>query len=152
MTAPIPSQDASIDPTESARRLRIVACRTERVTGGNSAVTVEFSVPGSEDTFASRAMGTASPSGDLRLAAVATVSAVTRATNGGFTAEVIGAKSLRAFDATIVVVALLADVEGATRHLVGASVVQDDLGSSVALATLHAVNRLVAPLLTTPDQ
>lgn len=149
MTAPLPSHDASIDPNEPVRRLRLVACRTERIAGGNSAVTVEFQVPGSETTFASRASGTASPSGDLRLAAVATVSAVTRATNGSFTAEVIGAKALRAFDATIVVVALLADVEGKTRHLVGAAVVQDDLGSSVALATLHAVNRLVAPLLAT---
>jgi hypothetical protein len=112
-----------------------------------SSVTVEFSMPDSNELLKSRMDGTASPAGDLRLAALATLDAVSKATGEAFTAELIGVKPVKAFDTTIVVVALLGRSEGVTRRLVGASIADDDQPTSVAVATLQAVNRLVSPLI-----
>ena len=112
-----------------------------------SAVTVEYNLPDSSDLQMARVSGTASPAGDLRLAALAPLEAGSVATNKVFSAELIGVKPLRAFDTTFVVVALLARIDGTTRRLVGAAIADEDQPTGVALATLQAVNRIVAPLI-----
>jgi hypothetical protein len=151
MSTPLSSHaDAVIDPTEPSDRLQLIACRSSRSPGGRSAVTVEFSLPGDSGILTRSSEATSSPAGDLRLSALATIDALTAATSGAFTAELIGAKRVRAFDATIVVVALQARVEGRPRQLVGVSLVAYDEVKSVVFATLQAVNRVVSPLLVKP--
>ena len=73
------------------------------------------------------------------------------ATGKVFSAELIGVKPVRAFDTTLVVVALMGRIEGVTRRLVGAAIADDDQATSVAVATLQAVNRLVSPLIVRGD-
>jgi hypothetical protein len=124
-----------------------MSCKLSRSPGGLSNVTVEFTMPDNSEPLRSKSEGTASPAGDLRLAALATLDAVSAATGQAFTAELIGVKPVKAFDTTIVVVAMLARIDGVTRRLVGAAIVDDDQPTSVAVATLQAVNRLVSPLI-----
>ena len=148
MLEPVPSpEDQAIDPTEPSHRVRLLSCRLSRSAGGLSSVTVEFSLPDSSEVQRTSVSGTASPAGDLRLAALATLDAVSTATGKVFSAELIGVKPVRAFDTTLVVVAMLARIEGVTRRLVGAAIADDDQATSVAVATLQAVNRLVSPLI-----
>lgn len=152
MLEPVPSaEDPMLDPTESSHRLRLVSCTLSRLTGGLSSVAVEFSMGDSGHLITSRMNGTASPTGDLRLAALATLDAVSAATGKLFTAELIGAKPIRAFDTTLMVVAILARCEGVSQRLVGAAIADDDQLTSVAIATLQAVNRVVSPLITLPS-
>ena len=153
MLQPVPSpEDPHIDPTAPSARLRLVSCKLARTSGGMSSVTAEFNVPEVPDVLKFRMDATASPAGDLRLAALVTLDAVCSATGRAFTAELIGVKPVRAFDTTFVVVAMIARVDGVSQRLVGAAIADDDQATSVAVATLQAVNRVVSPLLARRTQ
>jgi hypothetical protein len=139
--------DPRLDDADSAVRLRLVGCRVEH---GREAMTDAFvecdgPLPGQRTT--GRQKGTTCPGGDLRLAALATLDAVTQATCGALRLELLGVKPMRAFDTTLVVVAVIAHHEGKTTRIVGAALADDDLLVGTARAALHAVNRLASPLL-----
>jgi hypothetical protein len=92
--------------SERAVRIRLLECRLERRPSAISRVIVEFSAPGDDaPNIVCQREGTACPAGDLRLASLATLDAVSRATAGALQVELIGAKPLRAFDENLVVVA-----------------------------------------------
>ena len=58
---------------------------------------------------------------------------------------------MRAFDTNLMVVALLAYQNGEVTRVIGTAITEDDQLAGVARATLHAVNRLVAPHLMRLD-
>jgi len=84
----------------------------------------------------------ASPSGELRCAAQACLQALAQGVpEAAF--EILGVKSIRAFDANVVIVSLAArGITGGPR-LVGSYLAGDNLARGAALATLNAVNRVI---------
>jgi hypothetical protein len=139
--------DSSSVGAEPSVRIRLLECRLERRPSAISRVIVEFSGPGADERFSCLREDTASPAGDLRLASLATLDAVMRATRGALRLELIGAKPIRAFDTNIVVVAALAHHEGGVTRIIGSAIAEDDLLLATSRATLAAVNRLASPLL-----
>ena len=132
---------------EPSVRVRLVNCRLERRPTAISRVVVELSGPGPGQSFTCQREGTACPAGDLRLASLATLDAVGRATGGAIRIDLIGAKPLRAFDTNLVVVAAVAHLDGKAIKILGTAIVEDDLLLATSRATLAAVNRLASPLL-----
>jgi hypothetical protein len=129
-------------------RLRLVQCRMSRTPAGVSRVTVEFEGPGFPGTLASTQEATACLGGDLRLAALATLEALTAASDRAVSFDLIGVKPVRAFDTTVLMVAAHVRQQGEITRVVGAAVVtDDDQVLATVRATLHAVNRLVSPIL-----
>jgi hypothetical protein len=145
LIVPAPALDAASAQKNTVRRLRLVSCRVEHFRGALTRATVVCSrgthtppVIGSQD-------GPTCPGGDLRLAAMATLQAVQSGTTGGpdgdVARELIGVKQLRAFDVSLVIVAVLAHSGGDARRLVGTAVIDDDVAVATAKATLQALNR-----------
>lgn len=144
------SASGKLDEPESMGRLRLLACRLERRPSAVSRVIVEFGGLQGEAITAQRE-GSACPAGDLRLASLATLDAVSRATGGALHLELIGAKPIRAFDTNVVVVAALARRDGVVTKIIGSAIADDDILLATSRATLAAVNRLASPLLTRAD-
>lgn len=136
-----------MNPAGSAQRLRLVSCHLERGPVATSRVSVEFEGPDDAQRIVCRQEGSACSGGDLRLAALATLNAITQATRGAFTFELIGVKPVRAFDTTVMMVAIFAQHGGNVTRIVGAAIVEDDQLVATARAALHASNRLSSPLL-----
>ncbi len=140
--------DSGLSAASEPVRLRLVSCRLDRTAGAQSRVSVEFALPFGDETIVFRQQGPTCIGGDLRLAALATLDAVAQVAQGSLALELVGVKPVRAFDTNLMVVALLAHGDGRTRRIVGTAIAEDDALAGVARATLHAVNRLLAPHLT----
>lgn len=136
-----------LNSSDAGQRLRLVSCRLERGPVAMSRVSVEFEGPAESQRIVCRQEGSACPGGDLRLAAMATLHAITQATGGVLTFELIGVKPVRAFDTTVMMVAVFAQHGGNVTRIVGAAIVEDDQLVATARAALHAANRLSSPLL-----
>lgn len=94
------------------------------------------------------ARGHGSEAGEMRCAAQAclnALSAVIRET----AFELLGVKSVRAFDATVVIVSVASSNPGEGPRLVGSYLADADLPRGAALAVLNATNRLVTRI---PDR
>jgi hypothetical protein len=93
-------------------------------------------------TFVGEATGLSSQAGEMRCAAQACLNAIARAMpDSGF--ELVGVKSVRAFDATVVIASLATQGRLDGPRVVGSSLVQDDTPRGAALAVLNATNRLL---------
>ena len=143
----LPGAAAIAPGAELSPRLRLLDCRLERRPSAVSRVIVEISMPSGTEPITCQREGSACPAGDLRLASLATLDAVSKATGGALQLELIGAKPMRAFDTNLVVVAALARREGGVTKIIGAAIAEEDLLLATSRATLAAVNRLVSPLL-----
>jgi hypothetical protein len=84
-----------------------------------------------------------SPAGRLRCAADATARALERAVDGRITFDVLGVKTIHAFDCILAVVSLTGRLEDSTERLVGSCIVSSENPRGIVLATLNATNRLV---------
>jgi hypothetical protein len=93
-----------------------------------------------------RAEGISSSWGDLRLAADATLRAIAGFTKHPENFELVGAKSLRAFDANVVMVNVLGRRDGKAQQLLGCRIAEGDMLRSTVLATLQATNRVLDAL------
>jgi hypothetical protein len=98
--------------------------------------------------FEGSADGVSSQTGELRCCAVAAVNALEQAVQPRLTFELLGVKTVRAFDATVVIVSLSARAEQTTR-LVGSCLTETDPARGAALAVLNATNRLLGNYLAT---
>lgn len=128
-------------------RLRLIGCRIDRQPAARSRVSVAFDGAGFEAPLVAEQEGTTCPGGDLRLAARATLDALTVATHGELQFDLIGVKPSRAFDASLMLVAVMVR-QGATRtKALGVAVEEDNTMLAAVRATLHAVNRFVSPIL-----
>ena len=92
--------------------------------------------------------GVSSQTGELRCCAVAAVNALEQAVQPRLTFELVGVKTVRAFDATVVIVSLSARGEQ-TLRLVGSCLTETDPPRGAALAVLNATNRLLGNYLAT---
>ncbi len=80
----------------------------------------------------------------LRCAALATIDALhhaMRPSDGRF--DLIGVHAVKAFDAIVVIVALLVGREQSPRRLVGSYLAEDDPTRAAAIAVLNATNRFL---------
>jgi len=153
LTSPSTSQTVVAD----AARLRLEGCQLELLAGARSRVQVRFvgATESNQDgpregrEFTATHEGSTCPGGDLRLAALATFDALAQATGQALAFELIGVKPVRAFDATVIMVAAVVRHDGQGTKVIGAAVDEGDAITTAARAALQAVNRLVAPHLAT---
>ena len=89
-------------------------------------------------------MGLETREGAGRAAALATLLAAQAATGGRFSAELVGIKLVRAFDAWIVITALRARTQERSYSLLGSSGAPgEDTTRGAVLSILDAVNRVL---------
>jgi hypothetical protein len=112
---------------------------------GSAAVTLEWK---GTERFVGRAEGVSSAFADLRLAVEATLRALAEFTRHKDVFELVGVKSVRAFDSNVVMVSVMAKRDGKPTQLVGCRIADGDPLRSAVLATLQATNRL----LGTPEE
>jgi hypothetical protein len=141
-----PLTDSPI-PMSADTRLRLVGSSLQRGKAGMSRVVVEFARTGADAPLVGQQEGTACPGGDLRLAALATFAVLREAGQGALDFDLLGVKPVRAFDTTVMMVAATVRQDGRATKVVGAAIVDDNEVDATVRATLHAVNRLVSPIL-----
>jgi hypothetical protein len=141
------TSDQGVATLDASSRLRLAGCRLEHGKGGTSRVVVDFEGPGLGQHVSGVQNGMTSVDGDLRLTAQATLDAVTRATNGRLQMDLMGVKLVRAFDTTVIVVSVFTPAGHQRGRMVGAAIVDDDVPTTTVKATLHAINRFVAPYM-----
>jgi hypothetical protein len=134
---------ATADPSRAEpARIRYVGLRTRRTPSGLTFLEVEL-----ERVDGTRVTGTSSgqPSafGDLRIAAEAAIAALGGAVTTGHRFELAGVKTVRAFDATVVLVSVMETTSSPPLRLLGAAFGEDQSGSAAVLAVLYATNRVL---------
>lgn len=101
------------------------------------------------DAVSGRAEGIASPLGDLRVTADATLRAIEQFSHGELRLELVGVKTMRAFDANVVMVSVLAHTHEGPRRLLGCHLSEEDLLRGTVIATLQATNRVLGNAIAT---
>jgi hypothetical protein len=129
-------------------RLRFTGFQFDRTHNGRCSAIVELEwTPG--DTVRGQAEGVASALGDLRVVADATLRAIESFARGGVSFELIGVKTMRAFDANVVMVSVLARSPEGERLLLGCHLSEDDVTRGTVIATLQATNRALGNAIAT---
>jgi hypothetical protein len=129
-------------------RLRFSNFQFERTPSGRCSAHVELEWIDGE-TVTGRSDGIASPLGDLRVAAEATIRALEAFARGAFTLELIGVKTMRAFDANVVMVSVQANTNDGQRRLLGCHLSENELMRGAVIATLQATNRVLGNAIAT---
>jgi len=97
-----------------------------------------------------KADGVTSTLGDLRVAADAALRAIEQFSDGTLRFELVGVKTMRAFDANIVIVSVLAAHGGGPQQrLLACHLAEDDPLRSAVVAVLHATNRVLGNFIAT---
>lgn len=149
---------ASDRPSEGApagggrrERLRFTRFKFERTPTARCSAEVELEYePG--DAVVGRAEGIATPLGDVRLAAEATLRAIEQFAAGALRFDLLGVKQMRAFDANVVIVSVICtsgDDAARERRLLGCHLAGDDPLRGAVIATLQATNRLLGNVIAT---
>lgn len=139
---------SSNDPQAGDRsRLRLVRCLLERRSEARTRACVEFGGPWFEQPLVFEQEGATCPGGDLRLAARATLDALTHATQGQLRFDLTGVKPTRAFDSSMMLVAVVVHCGDEHTRALGVAVDENNDVLATVRATLHAVNRFVSPIL-----
>jgi hypothetical protein len=123
-------------------RLRFADFSIDRLPNGRCRARVLLTWMETE-RFTGESEGLASQAGELRCAAQACVNALTQAVQDGMGFELLGVKSVRAFDASVVIVSLALRGEGAGQRVVGSFLSDTDAARGAALAVLNATNRIL---------
>ena len=140
-----PQDDADSADTVSlphADRLRFAGFDFRKMPSGLGSAAVTLEWKGTEK-YVGRAEGVSSAFADLRLAVEATLKALADFTRHKDTFELVGVKTVRAFDANVVMISVIAKREGKPIQLVGCRIADGDPLRSAVLATLQATNRLL---------
>ena len=146
LAAALKAQGGLDEPRRS--RLRFTGLQFERTPSAHCSAAVELEwVVG--EAVVGKADGVASPLGDLRVVAEATLRAIEMFLGGTVTLELIGVKTMRAFDANIVMVSVLANTVEGQRRLLGCHLSEDDLQRGAVIATLQATNRVLGNAIAT---
>jgi hypothetical protein len=128
-------------------RLRFAGFDFRKLPSGVGSAEVTLEWKGTE-RFVGRAEGVSSAFADLRLAVEATLRALAEFTRHKDVFDLVGVKSVRAFDSNVVMVSVMAKRDGKPTQLVGCRIADGDPLRSAVLATLQATNRL----LGTPEE
>lgn len=122
-------------------RLRFVAFTLDRLPSGECRARVTLAWPDGP-RFEGEARGLTSQAGELRCAAQAALHALAQAVREP-AFELVGVKTLRAFDATVVIVSLGSPGLTESPRIVGSYLTEGDAPRGAALAVLNATNRLL---------
>jgi hypothetical protein len=129
-------------------RLRFTGFDFQRTPNGVCRAAVELEwVAG--DSVRGHAEGVASPLGDLRVVAEAALRAIEAFSRGALRLELIGVKTMRAFDANVVMVSVMAHTDEGPRRLLGCHLSEDDPQRGTVIATLQATNRVLGNAIAT---
>lgn len=128
---------------DGGRRLRLVGYRCVRTPASVCQVAVELEDAGGT-RVTGEAQGALAFSGELRIAAEATLRALEAARPGLPRFDLIGVKTMRAFDANVVIVAVATNRRGVPTRLMGCVQSAGDLDRAAVLAVLDATNRVCA--------
>jgi hypothetical protein len=128
--------------TPLPERLRFAEFTLDRLPNGRCRARVGLTWRDSEQ-FTGEGEGLASQAGELRCAAQACVIALGQAVQGVMSFELVGVKSVRAFDATVIIVSLAVHGEGSGQRVVGSYLTENDSARGAALAVLNATNRML---------
>lgn len=135
------------DPPDESRpslpgRLRLAEVRTEHRPDAGVRIVVDLEV--GDDRHRGEAEGVGTRAVELRMAGAATLEAVRQAVPDAGSLRLVGMKTVRAFDADLVLAGLRSGQNG-KRRLVGAVPSEGDLDRAAAAAVLDAVNRVLGP-------
>lgn len=137
-------------PLLQRERVKFQDFSFERLPDGRCRARVELAWVGGQH-FQGEAEGVASDTGEMRCAATAALTALGKAVaSRAVQLELLGVKSVRAFDSIVVVVALSATDGVRSTRLVGSYLTEADIPRGAALAVLNATNRFLGNLLATP--
>lgn len=129
------------------QRLRFAEFAIERLANGRCRARVVLTAADAQ--YVGEAEGLTSQAGELRCAAQACVEALTQALHEGIGFELLGVKSVRAFDANVVIVSLATRGNGSPHRVVGSVLTEDaDPSRAAALAVLNATNRILGNRFT----
>lgn len=128
-------------------RLRFTDFRFRRASDGRCTAEVELEwVEGHK--VRGTASGQSSPTVDLRVAAEASLRAIETFSDSALVFELIGVKSIRVFDANVVIVSIVNRHDG-PRRLLGSCLVEDDPVRGAVIAVLNATNRMLGNFIAT---
>jgi hypothetical protein len=140
--------DSTAPPIQGKRgRLRFTDFQFRRASDGRCTAEVELEWSEGQKVRGTSS-GQSSPTVDLRVAAEATLRAIEAFSEGRMAFDLIGAKSVRAFDANVVIVSVENRREG-PRRLLGSALVEDDPRRGAVLAILGATNRVLGNFVAT---
>lgn len=128
-------------------RLRFTDFKFRRASDGRCSVDVELEWVEGQKVKGS-ASGQSSATVDLRVAAEAALRAIERFADGQLGFELIGVKSIRVFDANVVIVSIANRGSGPAR-LLGSCLVEDDPVRGAVVAVLNATNRMLGNFIAT---
>lgn len=123
------------------QRIRFVSIDVEQLPADRCRVQVDLERPGGS-FFTGTSEGLRSES--LKCAAQASLSALGKAAETDYHFELLGVKSVNAFDAKVVIVALAAQGGGRGVRLVGSYLSENGRERAAAVAVLNATNRLIS--------
>jgi hypothetical protein len=135
-------------PAFQRERLRFADLRARRTRGNAYTVEVDLEWENGVRVCGS-ATGQSSEMADLRIAADAVLRAIETFTEDAFRFELIGVKTIRVFDANVVIVAVDIKRGSEPRRLLGAVLAENDSARGAVLATLNATNRVLGNHLAT---
>lgn len=141
------ADDGALQTQASRERLRLADFRFSRAQTGQAVAEVELEFA-EDQRVVGRASGASSPTGDLRISAEAALRALDQFTGGRFRFDLVGVKSLRAFDANVIIVAVGFQHTPA-EHLLGCYLSTQDPMRGAAIAVLNATNRIVGNSIAT---
>ncbi|HET7459695.1 MAG TPA: hypothetical protein VFJ82_00550 [Longimicrobium sp.] len=132
---------------EPRRRVRFVSARvsTPRTGGAHAAVELEWA----GRTVLGEVEGESGYALELRLAAMATLTALDQVMDGRVKFQMVGIKPFRAFDSDVVVALVRSDVDG--KSLIGAALAADDPYRAASVAVLNATNRILGNYLSNDE-
>ncbi|MBI2795861.1 MAG: hypothetical protein HYX65_04050 [Gemmatimonadetes bacterium] len=148
MTLPPRTIDLDDSPAPDRGRLRFTGFRFQRSQAGQCSAEVQLTWTDGR-TVTGRAGGQSSPLGDYRIAAEAALNAIGGFTAGAIRFDLIGVKAIKAFDANLVVVSILAHRSDGVAKLLGCVLAEPDPIKGAALSVLNATNRLIGNTVAT---
>jgi hypothetical protein len=123
------------------QRLRFSDFKFHRTPGGRCTAEVELEwIEGIK--VRGSASGQSSPTVDLRVAAEAALRAIERFSDNVLQFDLAGVKSIRAFDANVIIVSITNRAEGPPK-LLGSCLVEEDQVRGAVIAVLGATNRVL---------
>lgn len=135
--------------SQPRRRVRLVRVSMEYPRTGRALATAILEW-GNEE-YTGQTEGESGSTVELRLAALATLRALSAVLAEQLTFALLGIRALRAFDRDFVAVLIRTEQLAADDALVGTSLVLEDLWQGAALAVLNATNRLLGNYLEIED-
>lgn len=143
-----PSSSAPQEAQQQNRqRLRFSEFKFQRTPGGRCTAEVELEwIEGIK--VRGSASGQSSPTVDLRVAAEAALRAIERFSDNVLQFDLAGVKSIRAFDANVIIVSITNRAEGPAK-LLGSCLVEEDQARGAVIAVLGATNRVLGNFIAT---